>query len=107
MGGEHGSLFVYEEFAPLHLPEPPQTRLLTLPKHQICPVYTFQPFYAFQQVTPCAGAGAAGAQPALPAAVQWLSCLVVIETWHNPIMVTYWAHVGPVPSLEIGLYGQW
>lgn len=88
MGGEHGSLFVHEESSPLHLPEPSQTCLLTLPEHQICPVYTFQPLYTFQQVTSCAGAGATGAQPALPAAVQWLSFLAVVETWYGPSLVT-------------------
>lgn len=95
MGGEHGSFFVHEESAPLHLPEPPQTRLLTLPEHQICPIYTFQPLYTLQQVTPSAGAGAAGAQPALPAAVQWLSCLAVVETWHGPSLSHTAVPLGP------------
>ncbi|XP_059760818.1 serine/threonine-protein kinase H1 isoform X1 [Balaenoptera ricei] len=96
VGGEHGSLFVYEESAPLHLPEPPQTRLLALPEHQICPVHAFQPLYTIQQVSPSAGARAAGAQPALPAAVQWLSCQAGVQTWHGPSLATHrcaiWAH---------------
>lgn len=84
MGGEHGSLFIHEESAPLHLPESPQTCFLTLPEHQIGPVHAFQPLYTFQQVTPSAGAGTAGAQPALPAAVQWLSHPAAVPACHGP-----------------------
>lgn len=103
MGGEHGSLFVHEEPAPLHLPEPPQTCLLALPEHQVCPVHAFQPLNALQQVTPRAGAGAAGAQLALPAAVQWLSHLDVVQTWHG----LHLGHLGLLALLEVGLLGQW
>lgn len=95
MGGEHGSLFIYEESAPLYLPEPPQTRLLTLPEHQICPVHTFQPLYTLQQVTPCTGAGVARAQPALPAAVQWLSRLAVMQKWHGSAWLLIAVPSGP------------
>lgn len=98
MGGEHGSLFVHEESPSLHLPEPPQTRFLTLPEHQVCPVHTFQPLDTLQQVTPCAGTGATRAQPALPAAVQWLSHLAVVQIQHCPHLATQ-VHTGPpVPS---------
>lgn len=95
MGGEHGSLFIHEESAPLHLPEPPQTCFLTLPEHQISPVHAFQPLYTLQQVAPRAGAGTAGAQPALPAAVQWLSRGAVVRRAAVPARPRVVGPLGP------------
>lgn len=73
LGGQHGSLLLHEEPAPFHLPKPSQESLLSLPEHQVSTVHAFQPLHQIQQVTEGSGAGAARAQPALPAAIHWLS----------------------------------
>lgn len=73
VGGQHGSLFLHEEPAPFHLAKPSQEGVFPLPEHQVRTVHPFQPLHQIQQITAGSRTGAARAQPALPAAVHWLS----------------------------------
>lgn len=73
LGGQHGSLLLHEEPAPLHLPKPSQEGIVPLPEHQIRAVHALQPLHQVQQVAAGSGTGAARAQPALPAAIHRLS----------------------------------
>lgn len=70
---DHGGRLLHEEPAALHLPEPPEARLLTLPQHQVGSVHALQPLHQVQQSPQGSGEGASRAQPPLPAAVQRLT----------------------------------
>lgn len=69
---QHGRLLLHEEPTALHISEPPEAGVLTLPQHQVGPVHPLQPFHQIQQSPAGAREGAARAEPSLSAAVQWL-----------------------------------
>lgn len=69
---QHGSLVVHEEPAALHISQPPEACVLTLPQHQVIPVHALQPLNQIQQGSAGEREGAARAEPALSAAVRWL-----------------------------------
>lgn len=69
---QHGRLLLHEEPAALHISEPLEAGVVTLPQHQVGPVYSLKPLHQIQQSTAGAREGAARAEPSISAAVQRL-----------------------------------
>lgn len=59
MDCQHGCFLLHEEPAALHISEPPEEGVLTLPQHQIGSVHSLQSLHQIQQSPAGAGEGAA------------------------------------------------